>query len=260
MKKIIVFLLLFPLAINAQYAVADFIVLNEGMESDYHKLEKVWGAWHENSIEKGEKTGWAVWKRTATENDNENAAHYVVFNQFSTKEQMDNYINGGDTFSMNKAVSVMKSKLKGMSTGSIKKIVGLEPKIKKQVRTYHLQLLDATPFTGGDLKVGDKMTFAPMVQKSDDYEQVESYIAKPYFLQQVMNGKHRWWAFTKIINRNDNAYKELTHIAWNIFVPNSEFDERVVENEFVQKVLTEKINSSREMRNPQELTLVYQSN
>ena len=54
--------------------------------------------------------------------------------------------------------------------------------------------------------------------------------------------------------------KKLTHIAWNIYVPNSEFDDRVVENEFVQKVLTEKINSSREMRNPQELTLVYQSN
>ncbi len=54
--------------------------------------------------------------------------------------------------------------------------------------------------------------------------------------------------------------KKLTHIAWNIYVPNSEFDERVVENEFVQKVLTEKINSSREMRNPQELTLVYQNN
>ena len=43
-------------------------------------------------------------------------------------------------------------------------------------------------------------------------------------------------------------------------MPNSEFDERVVENEFVQKVLTGKINSSREMRNPQELTLVYQFN
>ena len=104
------------------------------------------------------------------------------------------------------------------------------------------------------------MTFAPMIQKSDDYEQVESYIAKPYFLQQVMNGKHRWWAFTKVINRNDQAYKEISHIAWNIFIPGAEFDERVVENEFVQKVLSDKISSSREMRNAQELTLVYQSN
>ena len=80
------------------------------------------------------------------------------------------------------------------------------------------------------------MTFAPMIQKSDDYEQVESYIAKPYFLQQVMNGKHRWWAFTKVINRNDQAYKEISHIAWNIFIPDAEFDDRLIENEFVQKV------------------------
>ena len=102
------------------------------------------------------------------------------------------------------------------------------------------------------------MTLLTMIQKSDDYEQVESYIAKPYFLQQVMNGK-RWWAFTKVINRNDQAYK-ISHIAWNIFIPGAEFDERVVENEFVQKVLSDKISSSREMRNAQELTLVYQSN
>ena len=260
MKKLFLFLLILPLTLSAQYAVADFIVLNKGMDSQYHKLEKVWGAWHKNSIKKGEKSGWAVWKRTATDNDNENAAHYVVFNQFSSKEQMDNYINGGGNFSINNMISVVKSNLKGMSTGTIRKIVQSEQKIKKQVRTYHLQLLDATPFTGGDLKIGDKMTFAPMIQKSDDYEQVESYIAKPYFLQQVMNGKHRWWAFTKVINRNDQAYKEISHIAWNIFIPDAEFDERVVENEFVQKVLSDKISSSREMRNAQELTLVYQSN
>ena len=119
------------------------------------------GSLAQKFYKKKEKRVAAVWKRTATDNDNENAfAHYVVFNQFSSKEQMDNYINGGGNFSINNAISVMKSNLKGMSTGSIRKIVQSEQKIKKQVRTYHLQLLDATPFTGGDLKIGDKMTFA----------------------------------------------------------------------------------------------------
>ena len=65
---------------------------------------------------------------------------------------------------------------------------------------------------------------------------------------------------TKVINRNDQAYKEISHIAWNIFIPGAEFDDRLIENEFVQKVLNDKISSSREMRNAQELTLVYQSN
>ena len=42
MKKLFLFFL--PLTLSAQYAVADFIVLNKGMDSQYHKLEKVWGA------------------------------------------------------------------------------------------------------------------------------------------------------------------------------------------------------------------------
>ena len=178
MKKILLILLLAPFTIFAQYAVADFIVINDGMDSQYNQLEKVWGAWHQNSIDNGEKTNWAVWKRTPKSDDGENAADYVVFNQFNSKEKMEDYINGSGDFSINGAISTMKSKLKGMSTSSIRKIVQSEQKIKKQVRTYHLQLLDATPLTGGDIKVGDKMTYAAMVQKSDDYEKVESFIAK----------------------------------------------------------------------------------
>ena len=45
-------------------------------------LEKVWKTYHQKSVDYGEKIGWSVWKRTP-ENDTENAAHYVVFNQFS---------------------------------------------------------------------------------------------------------------------------------------------------------------------------------
>ena len=42
-------------------------------------------------------------------------------------------------------------------------------------------------------------------------------------------------------------------------IPNAQHDNYVVENEFVQKVLSDKINSSREMRSVQELTLIYQN-
>ena len=260
MKKILLILLLAPFTIFAQYAVADFIVINDGMDSQYNQLEKVWGAWHQNSIDNGEKTNWAVWKRTPKSDDGENAADYVVFNQFNSKEKMGDYINGSGDFSINGAISTMKSKLKGMSTSSIRKIVQSGQKIKKQVRTYHLQLLDATPLTGGDIKVGDKMTYAAMVQKSDDYEKVESFIAKPYFLNQVMNGKHRWWGFTKVIDRNEEAVGRITHLAWNMWIPDAEHDDYMVENEFIQKVLSDKMQSSREMLNAQELTLVYQNN
>ena len=53
--------------------------------------------------------------------------------------------------------------------------------IKKQVRQYELQVVDATPFVGGDLKKGDKMSYAAMTQKLDDYEQYESEVWKPMF-------------------------------------------------------------------------------
>ena len=257
MKKIFYLLLIIPLSISAQFAVADYIVLNEGMDNQYNDLEKVWKVYHQQSIDAGEKTGWAVWKTTPNNSTNENVAHYVVLNQFSSKEQMEKWTKN---FDYNKAVLIMKSELKGkMSSRTINRILSKGPSIKKEVRVYSMKLMDATPLTGGDLKIGDKMTYAPMIQKSDDYEKVESFIAKPYFLNQVMNGKHRWWGFTKIVDRNENAYKNITHIAWNIGIPNAEHDDYMVENEFIQQVLTDKMNSSREMLNAQELTLVHKS-
>ena len=88
MKKIILFFLL-PVIAFSQYVVADFIVLNNGTDSDYHKLEKVWSVYHQKAVDSGEKWGWSVWKRTVTDNDNDDSAHYVVFNTFSSEEQRD---------------------------------------------------------------------------------------------------------------------------------------------------------------------------
>ena len=259
MKKIFVFLfsLLFALSYS-QYAVVDFINLNAGTDADYHSLEKVWKVYHQKSIDKGEKTGWAVWKKTPMNAEYyDQEAQYVVINQFASKEQLENWTKN---FNYENAVATMKNGLKGkMSSSAVNKILTKGSTIKKEVRIYQLQILNATPFTGGDLKIGDKMTFSPMSQKTEDYEQVESFIAKPYFLHQVMNGKHRWWGFTKVIDRNENAYESVSHIAWNIPIPNLEHDEYMVANEFVQKVLEDKISTSREMINSQELTLVYKN-
>ena len=99
MKRLIFLILLLPLSISAQYAVADFFVINEGKEKDYEKLELAWSIFRQNQIDKGQKMNWAVWKRTPKTNDNENAADYVVFNQFETKEEMDKYLKGNPNFS-----------------------------------------------------------------------------------------------------------------------------------------------------------------
>ena len=156
MKKLfLLLLLLVPLFGLAQYAIADFIVLNECTEEDYLELEKVWKVYHQKSKDAGEKSGWAVWKRTPKDDDGELAADYVVFNQFNSKEQMENWMNN---FDLEKVISVMKTSLKGkMSSRAINKIVN-NANIKKQVRTYTLELIDATPLSEGSLKIGDKMT------------------------------------------------------------------------------------------------------
>ena len=76
MKKLFYLLLIIPFSISAQFAVADYIVLNEGMENQYNDLEKVWKVYHQQSIDAGEKIGWAVWKTTPNESANENAVFF----------------------------------------------------------------------------------------------------------------------------------------------------------------------------------------
>ena len=170
---------------------------------------------------------------------------------------MGNWMN---KFDLKKAVSVMKTGLKGkMSSRTINKIVNNGPNVKKQVRIYTIELLDATPWSEDILKIGDKMTFAPMNQTTEDYEQVESNIYKPHVLKQVENGNHKWWGFTKVIDRNENAYEQISHITWNIPVEGAKFSDYFVENEFITKVLSDKVGSSRQMNPGSELTLVYQS-
>ena len=54
MKKIL-FLLLIPFSISAQVVSADFVVINEGMDSSYHDLEKIWSVYHMESIKRSIK-------------------------------------------------------------------------------------------------------------------------------------------------------------------------------------------------------------
>ena len=254
MKKLLLIILMLPFTMLGQYIVADFYVLNDGAESDYLKLEKVWKAYHQKTVDAGEKLGWSVWKRTARDNDNENAAHYVVFNQFVSKEQRDKAMKN---WNMDKAISMMKAGLKGkMSSRTVNSIVKNGDNLKKQDRQYSIQLIDATVFTGGDLKKGDKMSFATMTQKEDDYEQYESEVWKPVFEREVLRNNHRWWALTKIVERNEPAYQVPTHFVWNISVKNSK--PFLNEDDYKSiKMQSESMRDSyRQMSEPSELTLV----
>ena len=131
--------------------------------------------------------------------------------------------------------------------------------IKREVRRYCIQIIDATPFTGGDLKVGEKISMGGMVQKSDEYEKMESNIWKPYVLEQVKNGLHRGWAFTKIIEKSDNAFNDVTHFTFNIPIEGAKWPPFFVENEYISQKLTDMIGNSRDMPyGSGELTLLMQ--
>ncbi len=106
MKKLFFLFLLAPAITLAQYVTAEFVVLNNGSDADYNQLEKVWKVYHQKSVDSGEKLGWSVWKRTPKDNDGDGAAHYVIFNQFTSKDQRDKMMKG---WSMSKATSVMKA-------------------------------------------------------------------------------------------------------------------------------------------------------
>ena len=256
MKKLFFLFLLAPAITLAQYVTAEFVVLNNGSDADYNQLEKVWKVYHQKSVDSGEKLGWSVWKRTAKENDGEGAAHYVIFNQFTSKAQRDKMMKG---WSMSKATSIMKAGLKGkMSSRTIDNVVKKGNQIKKQVRQYELQVVDATPFVGGDLKKGDKMSYAAMTQKLDDYEQYESEVWKPMFEREILRNNFRWWGLTKIVNRNDSAYKKPTHLVWNIPVKNGK---PFMEDEnFMARKMRSMMDDYREMSPGNELSLVYSTN
>jgi hypothetical protein len=160
-------------------------------------------------------------------------------------------------WNMDKAISIMKAGLKGkMSSRTVNSIVKNGDNLKKQDRQYSIQLIDATVFTGGDLKKGDKMSFVTMTQKEGDYEQYESEVWKPVFEREILRNNFRWWALTKIVDRNEPAYQKPTHFVWNISVKNAK--PFIEENNFhsIKMQSESMMDSYREMSEPSELTLV----
>jgi hypothetical protein len=100
------------------------------------------------------------------------------------------------------------------------------------------------------------MSFVTMTQKESDYEQYESEVWKPVFEREILRNNFRWWALTKIVDRNEPAYQKPTHFVWNISVKNAK--PFIEENNFQSiKMQSESMmDSYREMSEPSELTLV----
>ena len=254
MKKLILvgISILFTSNTFSQFAVVDFFVIKDGMESQYLLAEKVWKNYHQTSVENGEKIEWTLWKRAPKKNDDEMVPHYATLNRFATKEDMDNYVNKTNILEL-----VRKSNKGKISNKKINTVFNSKP--VRAHRRYCIQLIEGTPLTGGDLQVGDKMIVSGMIQKNDDYENYEKFVFKPIFLDQVMNGNMRWWGLTKIIDRSDSAYKDVTHFTWRVHVEGKKLnidDDKLFGNEFVGKKMMSLTVESRDIRGSGNLTMI----
>ena len=257
MKKLLFAIILFPSLIYSQYAASVFVTLNDGMEDEYLQIEKLWSEYHKEAIKKGHKNSWSVWKVNPTGYDDKieksRIPDFMIVETFDTEEQMNEEFARYNEKGLAEIRSLIKKKVKGkMSSSRVNKILSLN--VDKERRGYIHQGIAGTPFTGVGLKPGDKMQITPMEQLQDDYEKFETEFWQKIFLDNVMKGNHRWWGFTKIIARSDNALKFNTHAAWNIGIQGKQLE---IPQDFVSQKIIELTGNARKMYNTTTLELVY---
>jgi uncharacterized protein (DUF2147 family) len=252
MKQILlIFTLLITFATSAQYTIISAVALNEGAEDQYLKLEEFYGPAHDLAVEKGLQTLQAVFKVTS-ETDVENGPHFVIVTGFNSKEQLDNYQSGGVNYG-----ELLQEAYKGkMSSRRITRMASSAGSESKERRNYVLQGVDQTIWAGGNLEPGDTMGLTPTEALNDDFESYETEFWKPYIEKAIMNGQHRYWALSKVIDLNDNAYDGITHFFWNISIEGSNWWDGLDQDDFKFQKLQEGLNAASNHADPITLELV----
>lgn len=256
MKKLLLLLTLtFTITSSAQYAILSAVDVKDGMEEQYLALEAFFGPIHDLAIDKGMLNSQAVFKVVNTTDDGENVADYFIISGFSSKEQLDAYLSTSAETNMSLAKEAHKGKISSRRVQNIMNKVGEE---SNQRRNYHLVGVDATVWAGGDLKPGDKMNILGTIAKSDDFESYESEVYKPMVEKEILKGNHRWWSLTKIYERTENAYDDITHMFFNIGVEGKNMMEswEKMQSTFKGKKLMEGLQSASQHQNGGQLELV----
>ena len=245
----------FTINASAQYAIVSAVDVKDGMEEQYLALEAFFGPIHDLAIEKGMLNSQAVFKVLNTSDDGENVADYFIISGFSSKEQLDAYnCNSSDTW-----LEIAKQAHKGsISSRRVERIMNSIGAESNQRRNYHLIGVDATVWAGGDIKPGDKMSILGTIAKSDDFESYESEVYKPLVEKEILKGNHRWWSLTRIYERTDNAYGDITHMFFNIGVEGADASGSWtdMQSTFKGQKLIEGLQAASEHQNGGQLELV----
>ena len=261
MKKIILFILICPYFLLGQVANVNFFFIEDGKEEDYLKLEEIWSEYHKQMIEEKKMFGWSLFKIESTSGDPEQSPDYMTLDRYESIEAMS---SAWESFSMDEFNKLIRKKLRGkMSYKEIKKILESNP--KKGSHTYTIELTDQT-LPSVEMKVGEILNVDAMVQKVDDYEKYETNWAKPIFQNNVDEGNLRWWGFTKVINRNNQALEEISHFTWRIPVKGKKIDWSSKKNkamfggDFTFGKITDLVGDSRDILGRGKLKLIMSVN
>ena len=261
MKKIILFILICPYFLFGQVANVNFFFIEDGKEEDYLKLEEIWSEYHKQMIKEKKMFGWSLFKIESTSGDPEQSPDYMTLDRYESIEAMS---SAWESFSMDEFNKLIRKKLRGkMSSKEIKKILESNP--KKGSHTYTIELTDQT-LPSVEMEVGEILNVDAMVQKVDDYEKYETNWAKPIFQNNVDEGNLRWWGFTKVINRNNQALEEISHFTWRIPVKGKKIDWSSKKNkamfggDFTFGKITDLVGDSRDILGRGKLKLIMSVN
>ena len=256
MKKLLLLLTLtFTLSSSAQYAILSAVDVKDGMEEQYLALEAFFGPIHDLAIKKGMLNSQAVFKVVNTTDEGENVADYFIISGFSSKEQLDAYLNTPAGTNMSLAKEAHKGSISSRRVERIMNSIGSE---SNQRRNYHLVGVDATIWAGGDLKPGDKMGLLGTIAKSDDFESYESEVYKPLVEKEILKGNHRYWGLTRIYERTENAYGDITHMFFNVGVEGADASQswQDMQSTFKGQKLIEGLQAASDHQNGGQLELV----
>jgi len=218
------------------YAQIQEVTVQEGLNSEYEEFEKFWSVVNEKLIADGHLAGWSFWKVNPESNDNNPWADYILYNQFSSEDQMNSTLSKSPEWWTEYVEKAHKGKSK---RSLIKKYVKetLDNKYKERLVTYNISNVAAFADDKLQPAVGINAVYIGMEQLNEDYERFET----EYF-QNRHKGNKLYWEFNKITNRSDNAYKPVTH---NIFEVNMENSEQDQDSGFVDEMMVKYGSASR---------------
>tara|TARA_B100001057_G_scaffold201120_1_gene201874 strand:+ start:1328 stop:2110 length:783 start_codon:yes stop_codon:yes gene_type:complete len=260
MKKLLILILILSTSIlNSQYFTMQAYVLNEDSEQDYLQLEDYWSKIHAEAVKEGAKEGWSVWKVEPWPNSDfemrSDAANYLIFSSYSTKEQMESSMN----IDLYKSLAQKAFKGKMSKKNIDKKIFQGGNKLIKIRRRYQMKRVDTSIFAGGELKPGDQARVDLSTALNEDFEALESNVWKPIVTSEILKNNARYWSLSKVINRNENAYTDFDYMHFNLLVNDRKPYE--ISDDFKTNKLRELLSKSHKKNPPSALlTCVYTVN